>query len=112
MSKRLFVGNVAREVTDQELGDAFAAYGTICKAEVVRGRGGRGRGFGYVELASDESAARAIAEMHGQELRGQTVTVGEARASAPRSRMEEADQRTAFFRGPSSRGGRPGGYRR
>ena len=99
MSKRLFVGNLARDVTDQELGDVFSAYGTVRKAEVVRGRGGKGRGFGYVELASDEGAIRAIAEVNGRELQGRAVTVGEARSVPRRSAMEEADQRAAFSRG-------------
>ena len=99
MSKRVFVGNLAREITDQELSDVFAAFGAVRKAEVVRGRGGKGRGFGYVELASDESAVRAIAELNGRELQGRPVTVGEARSVPRRSAMEEADQRAAFSRG-------------
>ena len=99
MSKRLFVGNLARDITDQELSDVFKPYGSVRKAEVVRGRGGKGRGFGYVELANDEGTLRAIAELNGRELQGRAVTVGEARSVPRRSAMEEADQRAAFSRG-------------
>ena len=77
MSKRVFVGNLAQQVTDQELGEVFAPYGAVRKAEVVRGRGGRGRGFGYVELASDEAVTRAIAELNGHEIQGRPLTLAE-----------------------------------
>ena len=107
MSKRLFVGNLAQQITDEELGQAFAPYGAVRKAEVVRGRGGRGRGFGYVELASDEAVTRAIAELNGCEIHGRSVTVAEAQSSAPRTNMQEADQRFEFSRGR----GFPGGNR-
>ena len=89
MSKRVFIGNLDPDLSDQELGSAFGTYGAVLRAEVVRGRGGRGRGFGYVELGSEEEATRAIAELDGRELRGREMTVAEARRR--RSPEEEAD---------------------
>jgi RNA recognition motif-containing protein len=99
MSKRLFVGNLVATMSDRELANVFAPYGTIRKAEVVRGRGGKGRGFGYVELASDEDALRAIAELNGSQVLGHTVTLAEAQSAAPRSRLAEPDYRAEFSRG-------------
>ena len=109
MSKRVFVGNLVAHITDQELSDMFAPYGGVRKAEVVRGRGGRGRGFGYVELVSDEGAARAIAELNGREIQGKPMTLAEARAGAPRKPMEEDDHRSGPFRGHGPGGGGGGG---
>jgi RNA recognition motif-containing protein len=108
MSKRLFVGNLAPNVSDQELSALFATYGTVRKAEVVRGRGGKGRGFGYVELASDESAMRALGELNGRELHGRRLTLAEARSAAPRTPMEEADRQAEMFRPNTASGERRG----
>ena len=104
MSKRLFVGNLTPNIDDQELNDLFAEYGTVVKAEVVRGRGGRGRGFGYVEMESDDVATEAIAAVNGREWHGREITVAEARSRRRPSPMEQADSRHGFGGG--------GGYRR
>jgi len=85
MSKRVFVGNLVHEVTNEDLTSLFAPYGEVLMAEVVIGRRGRARGFGYVELASDESAARAVEELNGQDVKGQRLTVAEARSRGPSS---------------------------
>ena len=106
MSKRVFVGNLATQITDQELSDVFAPYGGVRKAEVVRGRGGRSRGFGYVELASEEGAARAIAELNGREIGGRPATLAEARSSAPRPPSADFDERPSFSRDRGYGGGR------
>ena len=103
MSKRLFVGNLDPNISDEELGESFATYGPVLRAEVVRARGGRGRGFGYVELESVDGAERAISELHGREMYGRAVTVAEARAFRPRSRMEEADSRQWYGGGGGNR---------
>ncbi len=107
MSKRLFIGNLAGHITDQELADVFAPYGAIRKAEVVRGRGGKGRGFGYVTLASDENAVRAITELNGSQVHGRSVTLAEAQSAEPRNLLTEPDHRGDFSRGR----GHGGGYR-
>ena len=109
MSKRLFVGNLTAHITDKELGEVFASYGALVKAEVVRGRGGRSRGFGYVELASDDSAARAIVDLNGRDIQGKPMTLAEARSAAPRKLMDEEDHRSGPFRGHGPGGGGGGG---
>jgi cold-inducible RNA-binding protein len=110
MSKRLFVGNLAPNISDQELSALFNSYGAVQKAEVVRGRGGKGRGFGYVELASDDNATRAITELNGRDFHGRPLTLAEARSAAPRTPMEEADRHAEMFR-PNPSGGERRGRR-
>lgn len=92
MSQRLYVGNLPKSVTDDSLRDFFASYAPLITAEVVRGRRGIPRGFGYVELSSNEDAERAITELAGSELEGQAVTVEVARKRPRLSRWEEADR--------------------
>lgn len=92
MSKRLFVGNLTDEVTDRELGEFVKDYGEVVKAEVVSGRRGRNRGYGYVELADEEQAAQAVDQLNGKELGGRAVTVAEARSHGPRRRQDDADR--------------------
>lgn len=92
MSTRLFVGNLNDEVTDEELGNFFADYGEVVKAEVVIGRRGRNRGFGYVELADDERAVQAVEQLNGQDLKGRSVTVAAARSRGPARRMDDTDR--------------------
>jgi RNA recognition motif-containing protein len=111
MSKRLFVGNLTPQLTDKQLGDVFASYGGVLKAEVVRGRGGRSRGFGYVELTSDDHAARAIAELNGHDIQGQPMTLAEARSAAPRKAFDEDEHRGGGYRGHGPGGGGGGGGR-
>jgi RNA recognition motif-containing protein len=102
----LFVGNLAGEVSDQELGALFRDYGAVRKAEVVRGRGGKGRGFGYVELANETEAVRAVADLNGREFYGRALTLAEARSNAPSKPLEEEFTRPG--RGSFSPGrGRP-----
>lgn len=78
--KNIYVGNLARETTDQDLEAAFAPYGTIRSARVIRDRAtGDSRGFGFVEMENDQEAADAIAGLDQKELAGRVVTVNEAR---------------------------------
>jgi RNA recognition motif-containing protein len=91
VATRVFIGNLAVAVSDQELSALFAAYGKVLKAEVVRSRGGRGRGFGFVELSSETEAAQAIRELNGRELQGKALTVSPASSTAPRRFGRESD---------------------
>lgn len=81
MGKRLYVGNLSYSVTDADLRDAFSAEGhEVTDVKIVMDRdAGRPRGFGFVEMATDEGAARAIEQMNGKELMGRTLSVSEAR---------------------------------
>ncbi len=80
MGKKLYVGNLTYEVTDSALEQMFAAHGTVQSAQVVMDRDtGRSKGFGFVEMSSDQEAQAAITALNGQQVGGRTLTVNEAR---------------------------------
>ena len=80
MGKKLYVGNLTYGVTDGDLQTMFAAHGTVQSAQVIMDRDtGRSKGFGFVEMGSDQEAQAAIAAMNGKELDGRALTVNEAR---------------------------------
>jgi RNA recognition motif-containing protein len=94
MSTNLYVGNLPFGTTDDDLKQAFSAFGTVIKAQVIMDREtGRSRGFGFVEMA--DGADEAIAGLHGKPFQGRTLTVNEARPREER---------------PRSGGGGGGGY--
>jgi len=80
MGRKLFVGNLSFETSDDDLKETFSKAGACEMASVIRDRmTGRSRGFGFVEMGSDEEAQRAIAELNGKDLRGRNISVSEAR---------------------------------
>jgi cold-inducible RNA-binding protein len=80
MAAKLFVGNLDFTVTSDELREAFAQAGTVVDAVVITDKmTGRSRGFGFVEMSSDEEAKQAIEKMNGVELKGRKINVNEAR---------------------------------
>lgn len=80
MSAKLFVGNLSFKITENDLQDAFAAYGTVVEANLMMDRmSGRPRGFGFVTMGSPEEAQKAIDAMNGKELDGRALTVNIAR---------------------------------
>lgn len=80
MSNKLYVGNLSFRVTSEDLQDHFAAAGAVESANVVFDREtGRSRGFGFVEMATDDDANNAIAQFNGQEYDGRNMVVNEAR---------------------------------
>ena len=97
MAKRIFVGGLSYNTTSDGLREAFEAIGQVTDAAIVTDREtGRSRGFGFVEMATDELADAAIAQLNGTNLDGRTLTANEARVRAPR--------------GGGGRGGYGGGY--
>lgn len=79
MVKKLYVGGIAWATTDESLRAAFAQAGNVVKAEIVKDREtGRSRGFGFVEMASEEEAAAAITMWNDKQLDGRTLRVNEA----------------------------------
>lgn len=81
MARKLFVGSLDYSITDQQLQDLFAEIGTVESAKVILDREtNRSRGFGFVEMSSDEEAQAAIDKLNGQEFSGRTLVVNEARA--------------------------------
>ena len=106
MGNKLYVGNLAYSVRDQDLNDAFSQYGSVNSAKVMMDREtGRSKGFGFVEMASDDEAQAAINGLNGQPVAGRAVVVNVAR---PR------EERPAGFRSPygGGAGGGGGGGRR
>ena len=86
MAKKLFVGGLAWTTTDETLSSFFAKAGTVTSANVVKDRyTGKSRGFGFVEMSSDEEADKAIAELNGQALDERNISVNEARPREPRN---------------------------
>ena len=79
MEKRLFVGNLPYSVGESELEAAFAEHGTVVSAVVIRDReSGRSRGFGFVEMETDEMAESAVGALDGFEMDGRRLRVNEA----------------------------------
>ncbi|MCE9598585.1 MAG: RNA-binding protein [Spirochaetia bacterium] len=77
---KLFVGNLPFSVTEEELHNQFAALGNVLSAKIITDReSGRPRGFGFVEMASEEEARSAIAELDGKEISGRQIAVSEAK---------------------------------
>lgn len=97
MAKKLYVGGLPYSTTEDELRDAFAGAGTVSSATIIMDRmSGRSKGFGFVEMSTDEDAQKAIDMWNGKDFGGRTLTVNEARP------MEER---------PRNGGGAGGGYR-
>ena len=85
MGKKLYVGNLPFTATDQVLVDAFSACGTVESAKIITDRDtGRSKGFGFVEMSTDEEAASVIAKFNGADCEGRKLTVSEAKPMAPR----------------------------
>jgi len=100
MAKRLYVGGLSYTTTQDGLKDAFAQVGTVESATIVIDKmSGRSRGFGFVEMANDDEAQKAIETWNGKELDGRRLTVNEARpmeARAPRGGGEGGFRRSSF----------------
>jgi RNA recognition motif-containing protein len=98
MGKKLYVGNLSYNIGASELQQMFEAHGTVESAQVIADRDtGRSKGFGFVEMGSDQEAQAAIAALNGKDVEGRALTVNEAR---PRTEGG----------GRGGRGGSGGGY--
>ena len=94
MGRKLYVGNLTYSVGDSDLQQMFEAFGTVQSAQVIMDRDtGRSKGFGFVEMGSDQEAQAAIAGLNGKDHEGRALTVNEARPKTE----------------GGGRGGRPGG---
>ena len=108
MGKRLYVGNLSYQVDSSELESMFSAHGSVQSAEVVSDRmTGRSKGFGFVEMGTDEEAQKAIAALNGQQNNGRALTVNEAKPREERPRGGGGGGG-----GSGGGGGRGGGDRR
>ena len=85
MGKKLYVGSLSYDPTDESLKEPFSQAGTVESASVITDKmSGRSRGFGFVEMATDEEAQKAIEMFNGNEVDGRKVTVNEARPMTDR----------------------------
>src|SRR5215510_13785555 len=100
MSNKVYVGGLSYATTDKQLGDLFAAHGTVESARAIMDKfSGRSTGFGFVEMSSNAEAQKAIQALNGTEFDGRNITVNEAR---PQERRSEFGDR----RGGGGGGGR------
>ena len=87
MGSKLYVGNLSYNTNSSDLEQLFAQHGTVQSAEIIADRDtGRSKGFGFVQMGSDEEAAAAIAALNGQEHDGRQLTVNEAKPREDRPR--------------------------
>ena len=85
MSKKLYVGNLSFDVTQDQLQDMFSPYGSVQSAQLISDRDtGRSKGFGFVEMSSDREAEAAIGGLNGQTVEGRALTVNEAKPKGVR----------------------------
>jgi RNA recognition motif-containing protein len=104
MNKRLYVGNLSSEVTEQDLTHNFTSVGKVVSAVIIKDRySNQSKGFGFVEMETEDAARQAIERFNGGELQGKTITVSEARE--PRKDRDGGSGRGGFGRGPGREGG-------
>ena len=109
MSMKLYVGNLSFQTSSFELEELFATVGTVESATVVEDREtGRSRGFGFVEMASQEDGEKAIAEFNGKEVSGREIKVNEAKPREDRGGYGGGGGRGGYG-GGGGRGGNRGG---
>jgi len=109
MGKKLYVGNLPYSATDDTLSDAFAQCGTVESAKIIMDRdSGRSKGFGFVEMSSEQEAQTAISKLNGSDWEGRALTVNEAKPMAPRE--GGGGGRGGFGGGGGGGGGRGGRY--
>jgi RNA recognition motif-containing protein len=104
MNKNLYVGNLSQKVTEDDLRNNFSEAGKVASVAVIKDKfSGVSRGFGFVEMETEEGAQEAIKKFNGGDLDGKTITVNEARPKTESSAPRRDD------RGGGFRGGRGGG---
>ncbi|PIZ59861.1 RNA-binding protein [Candidatus Shapirobacteria bacterium CG_4_10_14_0_2_um_filter_40_12] len=109
MNKKLYVGGLSYQTTDDTLSASFAQAGTVVSATVIKDKfSGQSKGFGFVEMSTEEEATAAIAMWDGKELDGRTVKVNEARPLEDRPPRRDNYSQS---RGPSRSGFGGGGSR-
>ncbi len=90
MAKKLYVGGIAYSTTEDDLKAAFAEIGTVTSSAIIIDKmTGRSKGFGFIEMANDADADKAITEMNGKDFQGRTLTVNEARPLEERAPRRE-----------------------
>ena len=112
MSNKVFVGNLDFKVTENDLQDAFAAFGTVVETNLVTDRAtGRPRGFAFVTMSTPEEAQKAIEGLNGKEMGGRALNVNVAREREERPGGGGGGGRRGYGGGGGGRGGYGGGRR-
>jgi len=102
MSKRLYVGNISFKATEEDVKDLFSQAGEVVSVKLIKDAStGRARGFGFVEMSSDEEAQKAVAQLNGNNFMERSIVVNEAK---PQEKRERGSFREKG--GYGSRGGR------
>ena len=105
MGRRLYVGNLPYKATDEDLMALFSSVGDVASARVMRDMAtGRARGFGFVEMTTDEAAQKAIEKLHQHEMDGRAIVVNEAQPKPAGGSRGLRRRRWRWIR-PRSRGG-------
>lgn len=106
MGKKIYVGNLPYTASNEDLSTVFSDFGNVESAKIITDRDtGRSKGFGFVEMSSDDEAEQAIEALNGKDFQGRNITVNEAKPQAPR------ESRGGGFGGPRGGGGGRGGPR-
>ncbi|MDQ5920361.1 MAG: hypothetical protein QG673_417 [Pseudomonadota bacterium] len=91
MDNKLFVASLSFKIRDAELSEIFAAVGVVVSAKVIMDRDGRSKGFGFVEMATEEEAEEAIAKLHGSVQFGRAIVVSKQKPQEPRAFRQRAN---------------------
>lgn len=112
MAIKLFVRSLSYNTTEASLEELFATIGKVVSAKIIMDRDtGRSKGFGFVEMGSDEEAQEAIRQLEGKELDGRAISVSEARPREENRGGGNGGGGGRSFGGGNGGGGRPGGFR-
>ena len=112
MAVKLFVGGLSWDTTEDSLKSFFATVGTVTSATIISDKfSGKSRGFGFVEMSTDDEAKKAIAELNGKTLDGRAIVVNEAKPMAPRENRGFGGGGGGYGGGGGFRGGGGGGRR-
>ncbi len=99
MNKKLYVGNLEYSTTEEELAALFADFGTVTNARVINGADGRPRGFGFVEMETEEAAKNAMEKLNQTSFKNRTIVVNEAKEMKSRN-FQKGNRNTNYDRRP------------
>ena len=98
MNNKLYVGNLAFSVTEEQLTELFSQYGTVQSVKVIKDESGRSKGFGFIEMGSDDEAANALRNLNGKDVSGRAIKVDVTREKSFAPRGDRGGQQGGGFR--------------
>ncbi len=105
MGKKIYVANIPFNVTEQDVRDLFSDHGEVVSVKIITDKfTGQAKGFGFVEMGSEDDANKAISELNGKPFMGKTLTLAEARPQQPRTGFQ--DRKGGFGKGGGFGGGK------